>query len=527
MTLLLVPAVPAASQNTRPAVLDLSAACPASLIVEDGFADVPQSSVHESAVDCVTWWQVTTGTDWGGYLPADGTSRAANASFVARALAAAGTTMPSNPPDAFTDDDGSVHEQAINQLAALGVVQGTGDRRFSPSDPVNRGQMASMLDRAIKVRTSRPLASGPDAFDDDNGSVHEVAINSVAAAGLAAGTGPRTFEPNKTVRRDQMASFVARMLDLFVRDNLASPPTGPPPPRNTRYVYELQDQFPCSTLATRRLDGTGTIVQPNAECGGASYRPRLSPDGRRIATEMPPYVKVWATDGTGSTLVLADENRLYSVDGWLPDGSAVIISLTTGATDFRGYPTPPFEQRVLPLDGSPSTPYRMTTYDESRSPFGDALTYATRESVSNCRMRTHEFVVPLPSGEPREVFAHDTGCDTDEPTGSTQRGVWLGDGRRLFFDITSTTSTPITTRQGFIVDVVTGETTEVPLVSPAPENPPHFVSAITPDSRNIIWSCASQQTYYSACISDITGANYRVLPGGDDISTGVISFASA
>ena len=166
------------------------------------------------------------------------------------------------------------------------------------------------------------------------------------------------------------------------------------------YEYVLPDQFPCATVASRRLDGTGTIVEPNAECSGPDYFSRVSPDGRTIASIYPPYVKLWATDGSGSRLVFADENRLNGVDGWLPDGSGVIIALTTGATDFRGVPQPPFEQRILPLDGSPSQPYRMRNDEEARSPFGDQVADLQSESLSNCAQRLHYRVTSLPIPEP-------------------------------------------------------------------------------------------------------------------------------
>jgi hypothetical protein len=47
------------------------------------------------------------------------------ASFVARMVKKAGVSLPANPPDAFPGDDGDVHELAINQLAAVDVFDGT------------------------------------------------------------------------------------------------------------------------------------------------------------------------------------------------------------------------------------------------------------------------------------------------------------------------------------------------------------------------------------------------------------------
>jgi hypothetical protein len=138
------------------------------------------------------------------------------ASFVARLLEAAGRTLPAAPPDAFVDDSGSVHELRIDQLAAAGVVQGRGGGTYAPHAAVTRAEMATFLVRAHDLVASPVLAAGPDRFVDDDGSVHEPSIDKVAAAGLAAGVGVGTFAPSAPVSRGQMATFLARTLDLFV-----------------------------------------------------------------------------------------------------------------------------------------------------------------------------------------------------------------------------------------------------------------------------------------------------------------------
>jgi hypothetical protein len=134
---------------------------------------------------------------------------------VARELEAAGYGLPASPPDAFSDDGTSVHEPRIDQLAAVGVVQGRGAGTFAPNATVTRAEMATFLVRAHDLVDS-PLPAGADRFFDDETSVHEANINKVAAAGLAAGTTATTFAPSAPVLRGQMATFLARTLDLLV-----------------------------------------------------------------------------------------------------------------------------------------------------------------------------------------------------------------------------------------------------------------------------------------------------------------------
>jgi hypothetical protein len=75
---------------------------------------------------------------------------------------------------------------------------------------VTRGQMAAFLVRALDLGRS-------DAVDfvDDEGSVFEADIQSLAAAGITRGCNPPAndrFCPNDAVTRGQMAAFLKRGL---------------------------------------------------------------------------------------------------------------------------------------------------------------------------------------------------------------------------------------------------------------------------------------------------------------------------
>ncbi|MTV27475.1 hypothetical protein FTX61_18955 [Nitriliruptoraceae bacterium ZYF776] len=182
------------------------------------FLDVA-GSVHVRAIACLETFGLTEGTrDPSRFAPRRPVTRAQMASFVARLIeSASGAPLPAGP-DAFRDDDGSVHEPAIDALAALGVVEGQRGGGFGPQRPISRAQMASLLDRAIDVLDgeldrSAPPATDLDVFGDDDGSVHEAAIDRLAALGIVQGFGDGSYRPSRDVLRDQMASFLARTLD--------------------------------------------------------------------------------------------------------------------------------------------------------------------------------------------------------------------------------------------------------------------------------------------------------------------------
>ena len=196
----------------------ISVACPPFFEEPPTFSDVPPENVHQRAVDCMAGYGVVSGKGDGSFRPAEQVSRAQIASFLARSLRAAGVELPADPANAYDDDAGSVHELAINQLAELGVLSGKGSRRFAPDDTVDRGQLATLLVGSYEHATGFTLIADGNRFADDDGTTHETSANKASTAGLAAGVEPTRYAPAGLVRRDQAASALARLLDRTQRD---------------------------------------------------------------------------------------------------------------------------------------------------------------------------------------------------------------------------------------------------------------------------------------------------------------------
>lgn len=161
-------------------------------------------SQHESNINAISVAGITAGCGSRLYCPRQLVTRAEMATFLQRALKLIPAT--SGP---FTDVAGNPHEQAINAIAAAGVSVGCAPGLYCPFDAVPRDQMASFLTRGLRLP---PLPTGP--FLDTAGNVHEQAINAVAAAGITLGCGGGRYCPGDLVSREQMASFLARALKL-------------------------------------------------------------------------------------------------------------------------------------------------------------------------------------------------------------------------------------------------------------------------------------------------------------------------
>ena len=201
-----------------------ASACPPEDVPGSGFQDIG-SSLHREAIDCAAWWGVVNGFSATEFVTDGNITRGQVASMIARALRAAGEAIPADAADAFPDDEGSLHEGDINALADAEILLGLPDGTFNPNGDVTRAQVASMVARAYLVAAGTALAAGTDAFADDAGSVHEADINAVAAAGWVNGIGGGLFNPNGNATRAQFSSIITRMLSTMVDDGLAILPT--------------------------------------------------------------------------------------------------------------------------------------------------------------------------------------------------------------------------------------------------------------------------------------------------------------
>lgn len=175
---------------------------PASPVPTGQFTDTA-GSMFSADIAWIVAAGITNGCGGGAYCPVAAVSREQMASFLKRALG-----LPSTGGDYFIDDDASGHHDDINRVAAAGVANGCGSGHFCPANVVSRDQMASFLARALGLPST-----GSDFFWDDNGNIHEDAINRLAAAGVVSGCGDGRYCPGASVTREQMAAFLHRAFD--------------------------------------------------------------------------------------------------------------------------------------------------------------------------------------------------------------------------------------------------------------------------------------------------------------------------
>jgi hypothetical protein len=147
--------------------------------------------------------------------------------MVALLLLTGGTAHAQSLPPACTDTPvdadyldrdrvSAVHLDAVDCATQLGIVEGRptdAGQTFVPGEDIRRDQMASFVARTLTEAGVALPDGGEPTFDDvPADNVHAAAIAQLAAAGIVTGVDADTYDPAELVRRDQMASFLVRAL---------------------------------------------------------------------------------------------------------------------------------------------------------------------------------------------------------------------------------------------------------------------------------------------------------------------------
>lgn len=230
-------------------------ACPPSAVGPSPFTDAtPDETVFAFEIACMAEAAVAAGSG-GDFFPGAVLTRGQSMSLLYRTTYA-GQEPPVVPAaDFFQDDNDSVHEGAINWARSAGVANGYSDGSFRPGEPVRRDQFAAFAARAHQA-VGYSFPASQDAFADDDASVHEPAVNQVAAAGIMVGTGPGTFSPDRSVTRGQATAVMARLADLQIEQGRQ----GWPLPANQHYTVDppgqqMRDQDSAETTIALTVSG--------------------------------------------------------------------------------------------------------------------------------------------------------------------------------------------------------------------------------------------------------------------------------
>ena len=184
------------------------------------FTDVAATNVHRPGIDCLAQEEVARGRADGRFGPAAAVTRGQLATFLANVVARSGARPPA-PSAGFVDvRPGDVHAASIDRLAELGIARAGADGRFRPGAPVTRGQAATLVVQTHAVLTGQRSEPSRRWYHDTEGSTHAGTIDRARDLGLVSGVARVRFDADGSLRRDQMASVLARTLDALEREGV-------------------------------------------------------------------------------------------------------------------------------------------------------------------------------------------------------------------------------------------------------------------------------------------------------------------
>ena len=211
----------------------------------DDFTDVSRSDWYYQFVDYVTSKGYFNGVADKTFAPADNMTRAMFVTVLFRFHGAKGDSSQS----AFVDvAPGEWYTAAINWAAANKIVDGVGNGKFAPNDPITRAQMCTMIERYLDLyrkawKVTLPETGSVSVMVDESAipAYALAAVKQCQRHGLVNGFEDGTFRPNDLSTRAQVAAVIYRMSHLVQNakpDNTPSvnPPVNPPV---TAYTYAL------------------------------------------------------------------------------------------------------------------------------------------------------------------------------------------------------------------------------------------------------------------------------------------------
>ncbi|KKB44977.1 S-layer homology domain-containing protein [Bacillus thermotolerans] len=111
------------------------------------------------------------------------------------------------PAASFTDVP-SRAQGAISALAAAGIINGKSETRFGAEDPLTRGEMALILQRAYQLEAASDTLKFTDVSDR-----YEEAVAALVDNHITLGKTPVQFGTKDSITRGELAIFIYRLKD--------------------------------------------------------------------------------------------------------------------------------------------------------------------------------------------------------------------------------------------------------------------------------------------------------------------------
>ena len=162
----------------------------------------------------------------------------------------------------------NTHHENILCAADHEIARGHTDGTYRPANSVRRDQMAAFITRLIEQATGDELEEGDEDFDDvPEDNTHVTEIRKLVNIDVVEGFRDDTYRPAEAVTRDQMASFIARAISYL--DNEDARDGSEPPDAD-------EDHFDDVGSTSPHYDAINALAEQAVVVGDGegTYRPR-------------------------------------------------------------------------------------------------------------------------------------------------------------------------------------------------------------------------------------------------------------
>lgn len=178
------------------------------------FEDVPADSWYNRGVQYAYTHGLMNGTGEARFSPATATTRAMAVTLLYRLEGS-----PITGSHSFTDvPAGAYYEAAIAWAFDTGIVKGISEVCFAPEQPITREQLVTIFARYGTYRGTKAETTDYASSFEDYDLISSYAItpmNWALETGLIQGTGKDLLSPQGTATRAQIATFIMRLSKLL------------------------------------------------------------------------------------------------------------------------------------------------------------------------------------------------------------------------------------------------------------------------------------------------------------------------
>ncbi|WMJ78688.1 MULTISPECIES: S-layer homology domain-containing protein [unclassified Sedimentibacter] len=189
--------------------------------VNVSFTDITNHWANES-IEFVAARGLLNGTGEGKFSPDISMTRGM---FVTALGRLAGADVISYKTSSFTDvKAGSYYLGYIEWASKNGIVNGTGDGKFAPDQAISREQMAVIMANYAKaIGFELPKVHAENIFADNAkiGSYANDAVKQMQMAGILAGKNGNQFDPQGTATRAEVSAVLKRFVELAINSDTA------------------------------------------------------------------------------------------------------------------------------------------------------------------------------------------------------------------------------------------------------------------------------------------------------------------